>query len=118
MMLSGHRKQLFQEINHFYKNLEKETRWTACTDEQENTQKGQTRILNVLLFGPPDSPYEDGTFWIHIEFPKKYPIDPPILTMKTKTYHPIINKKGKICLTILEEWNNKKHSFIWVVKVF
>ena len=104
-MLGGHRRQLLKDLKDFYESLDKEERWTTFGAPQDKQD-----ILNVLLFGPPNTPYEDGTFWIHVEFPKKYPLDPPILTMKTKIHHPIINKKGKICLTMLEDW--EKDPFI------
>lgn len=62
--------------------------------------------IDIQLFGPSNTPYENGTFWVHIELPKRYPLDPPKIEMKTRILHPIINKKGKICLSILERWES------------
>ena len=51
--------------------------------------------------GSPGTPYEDGVFWLHFEYPETYPLRPPAITFLTPVYHPnIVN--GRICLDILE----------------
>ena len=45
-----------------------------------------------------------GKFHVHIKFPRKYPLEVPEFTMKTKIFHPVINHKGKICIPITENW--------------
>lgn len=51
--------------------------------------------------GSPGTPYEDGVFWLHFEYPETYPLRPPVITFLTPVYHPnIVN--GRICLDILE----------------
>jgi ubiquitin-conjugating enzyme E2 D/E len=58
-----------------------------------------------MIFGPADSPYQGGVFRLQIRFPSDYPFKPPIVTFKTKIYHPNINAAGAICLDILKkEW--------------
>uniref|UniRef100_A0A7S0WZE1 UBC core domain-containing protein n=1 Tax=Chlamydomonas leiostraca TaxID=1034604 RepID=A0A7S0WZE1_9CHLO len=54
-----------------------------------------------MLAGPPGTPYEGGVFMLDIAFPPTYPYDPPSVRFTTPIYHPNVNEKGDICLSIL-----------------
>lgn len=59
-----------------------------------------------MLAGPEGSPYEDGVFYVNMEFPSDYPIRPPKVKFVTKIYHPSIKTEtGEICKDIINnEW--------------
>ena len=60
----------------------------------------------AMIFGPSDSPFQGGMFRLTIRFPSDYPFKPPIVTFRTKIYHPNINAAGGICLDILkQQWS-------------
>jgi ubiquitin-conjugating enzyme (huntingtin interacting protein 2) len=58
------------------------------------------------IFGPKDTAYEGGTFYVNIEIPNDYPFKPPKMKFDTKIWHPNISSQtGAICLDILRnEW--------------
>uniref|UniRef100_A0A1B6ECD3 Ubiquitin-conjugating enzyme E2-18 kDa n=1 Tax=Clastoptera arizonana TaxID=38151 RepID=A0A1B6ECD3_9HEMI len=59
------------------------------------------------LILPNNLPYSKGAFKINIDFPLDYPFKPPKITFITQIYHPNVNEKGEICLTILNSENWK-----------
>lgn len=60
----------------------------------------------ATIMGPADSPFQNGVFFVLIQFPPDYPFKPPKVQFQTKVYHPNINSNGAICLDILkEQWS-------------
>ena len=62
----------------------------------------------AMIIGPKDTIYENAYLFFTIEFPKKYPFEPPVVTYKpqnTVRIHPNIYVNGKVCLSILGTWS-------------
>jgi ubiquitin-conjugating enzyme E2 A len=59
-------------------------------------------IWNAVIFGPHDTPFEDGTFKLTIEFTEEYPNKPPTVRFVSKMFHPNVYADGGICLDILQ----------------
>ena len=61
---------------------------------------------NAIIFGPDQTPFEDGTFRLTISFDETYPNKPPTVKFITKMFHPNIYSDGNICLDILQnKWS-------------
>ena len=51
--------------------------------------------------GPPESPYEGGLFFLHLEIPKSYPMRPPVVKFTTRIFHPNVSYHGDIGMDAL-----------------
>ncbi|OQV22635.1 putative Ubiquitin-conjugating enzyme E2 L3 [Hypsibius exemplaris] len=60
-----------------------------------------------VLLMPDHFPYNKGAFLVDIVFPAEYPFKPPVINFRTKIYHPSVNEKGQVCLSIVEHDNWK-----------
>ena len=65
---------------------------------------GENNIMlwNAVIFGPHETPFEDGTFKLTMEFSEEYPNKPPVVKFLSKMFHPNIYADGSICLDILQ----------------
>ncbi|XP_055351194.1 ubiquitin-conjugating enzyme E2 A-like [Paramacrobiotus metropolitanus] len=59
-------------------------------------------IWNAVIFGPADTPFEDGTFKLVLQFTEEYPNKPPLVRFVSKMFHPNVYADGGICLDILQ----------------
>ena len=60
------------------------------------------RTMFISVFRPHDTPFEDGTFKLTIEFTEEYPNKPPTVRFVSKMFHPNVYADGGICLDILQ----------------
>lgn len=49
--------------------------------------------LKGMFRGPPDTPYEGGTFYVDIKIPSEYPFRPPLMKFETKLWHPNVSSQ-------------------------
>lgn len=54
--------------------------------------------VQATLYGPPNTPYENGVFFVSIKLPQNYPFAEPKVKFETKIYHCNINDKGGQCV--------------------
>jgi len=55
------------------------------------------------LFGPTDTPFEDGSFFITLRFDEEYPFDPPQVWFRCKMFHPNIFADGEVSTRALKQ---------------
>ena len=71
------------------------------TDSPEGIEAAPASDDNIfkwdaVIFGPEDTPWENGIFNLSLTFTEEYPTRPPNVVFKTKVFHP--NGKFKILL--------------------
>ena len=59
-------------------------------------------LWNTIIFGPSDTPFEDGTFKLIMNFTEEYPNRAPAVRFVSKMFHPNVYADGSICLDILQ----------------
>ena len=68
--------------------------------EEVNVKKG-----TALVFGPPDTPYEDCPLFFSVIIPNDYPFVSPVVLISSSDgqtrFHPNLYVNGKVCLSIL-----------------
>ncbi|EPS25686.1 hypothetical protein PDE_00620 [Penicillium oxalicum 114-2] len=65
--------------------------------------------LNILITGPPGTPYSEGLWRLHLKIPKDYPKSPPKAVFRTKIWHPNVEEMtGAVCVdTLKRDWQSK-----------
>ncbi|KAF2077428.1 hypothetical protein CYY_001277 [Polysphondylium violaceum] len=57
----------------------------------------------IMIVGPPETPYEGGIFNATLSFTAEYPVKPPKMKFTTEIWHPNVYKDGVVCISILHE---------------
>lgn len=57
---------------------------------------------NAVIIGPADTPFEDGTFRLVLQFTEQYPNKPPSVRFISEMFHPNVYASGELCLDILQ----------------
>jgi len=92
-----------QRIKREFKEVVKSEEVARCHIKVELIGDSFTELRGEIA-GPPDTPYEGGTFILEIKIPETYPFNPPKVRFITKIWHPNISSvTGAICLDILKD---------------
>ena len=64
--------------------------------------------VKVMMMGPKDTPYSSGYYFYDINFPPRYPIDPPkvkFISLSRIRMNPNMYVCGKLCLSMINTWS-------------
>ena len=81
-------KQILSEPNYFY---------------SINIDVKNFFVWDIILIGPPSTPFEGGLFNCQIKFSQNYPNKAPEFKFITLFPHPNIYPDGKVCISILHD---------------
>jgi ubiquitin-protein ligase len=77
-------------------------RTPSSTSPILNTNTHHTSCRNAVIIGPADTPFEDGTFRLVMQFEEQYPNKPPQVKFISQMFHPNVYATGELCLDILQ----------------
>lgn len=90
-------------IKREFKEVMRSEEIAQCAIKIELVNDNWTEFRGEIV-GPPDTPYEGGTFVLEIKVPETYPFNPPKIRFVTRIWHPNISSvTGAICLDILND---------------
>ncbi|TBU04266.1 ubiquitin-conjugating enzyme [Hamiltosporidium magnivora] len=93
-MLTPARRRLMKDLRNIQETIDQKLYATPFEDD--------LLMWIAVIYGPEDTPYEDGTFTLLLMFDETYPQNPPEIRFLTKMYHPNIYQNGDLCLDILK----------------
>ena len=80
-------KRIMIELTEFKADLDSQTMVHFEPESEDDVLQ-----LKGHIYGPPDTPYQGGVFYLEISVPHDYPFRPPACKMITKVWHPNISK--------------------------
>ena len=87
-------KRIIKEMHHYTSD--------PHPDIQIFPSKEDITFWKILLRGSEDTPYENGTYVLYVNFPLNYPSEPPNIRFLTEIYHCNINSNGRICHSVFD----------------
>jgi len=76
--------------------------------------KTRPHMLNCVITGPADTPYDSGVFLFDVYCPTTFPEGPPKVNLQTTgsgqvRFNPNLYNCGKVCLSLLGTWQGGAH---------
>ncbi|RMD39632.1 hypothetical protein DV735_g5493, partial [Chaetothyriales sp. CBS 134920] len=73
----------------------------------------------VIFKGPPETPFADGQWKVHVELPDQYPYNSPSIGFVNRIFHPNIDEQsGSVCLDVINQTWSPMFDMINIFEVF
>jgi len=75
--------------------------------------------MYIIFHGPKDSPYQGGSWRVHVELPEGYPYKSPSIGFCNRMYHPNVDEmSGAVCLDVINQTWSPMFDLLNVFDVF
>eukprot|EP01083_Nonionella_stella_P087811 244450_1 len=83
------------------------------------SQEDDISDLYVQFKGPEDSPYEGGSWKVHIVLPIQYPFRSPSVGFSNRIFHPNIDEvSGSVCLDVINQTWSPMYDLVNIFDIF
>lgn len=102
-MASNRMRRVGKEIADIHKDKDSQIKVDPVGGQEDITH------LRGSFPGPPDTPYQGGTYYIDIKIPTDYPFRPPVMKFETKVWHPNVSSQTVSMLVRLPVLGDHTH---------
>ena len=89
------------------------------SDYKVNLVDDNPSDIYVVFHGPKDSPYQGGSWRVHVELPDGYPYKSPSIGFCNRLYHPNVDEmSGAVCLDVINQTWSPMFDLLNVFEVF
>tara|TARA_B110001452_G_C14907243_1_gene317095 strand:- start:86 stop:544 length:459 start_codon:yes stop_codon:yes gene_type:complete len=89
------------------------------SDYKVNLVDDNPSDIYVVFHGPKDSPYQGGSWRVHVELPDGYPYTSPSIGFCNRLYHPNVDEmSGAVCLDVINQTWSPMFDLLNVFEVF
>ncbi|KAI6298723.1 Ubiquitin-conjugating enzyme E2 8 [Pyricularia oryzae] len=92
---------------------------TLVNDNIANSSLSAVQEFYVVFKGPEETPFEGGTWKVHVELPDQYPYKSPSIGFVNRIFHPNIDElSGSVCLDVINQTWSPMFDMINIFEVF
>ncbi|KAK9475814.1 ubiquitin-conjugating enzyme type E2 [Lipomyces japonicus] len=101
------------------RRIETDVMKLLMSDYEVTLVKGSMQEFYVRFKGPQETPFQDGTWSVHVELPDQYPYKSPSIGFRNRIFHPNIDElSGSVCLDVINQSWSPMFDMINIFEVF